>query len=122
MASHRCAAWSPFGHKASGLDVPFIRAKDKVQSRSISTKNVNIPSNLPQTFDVDQIRLKEFDGKGLKYYNLNGRILKDLSGESVDIEPMTSVVDVSVPALSPRIIQKALHKLRSEGVISIEVL
>ena len=123
MASHKCASWSPFGHKPSGLDVSFVRAKDKVQSRSVVTKSVNIPSNNPQVFDVDQVRFREFNGGGLKYYDIDGRILNKLAGESVHVEPTTFFVTIDCDTDTDNekeILNKMRTDLKSLGVQSIQ--
>lgn len=117
MVSHKCVAWSAFGNKTSGLDVPFLRVKDNIKSRTMSTNKINISAER-QVFDVDQIRLKEFDGTGIKFHDLDGKILSKIS--SVPERRTNVVLEVeSSEVISEETLSKMVEELKSKGVVSI---
>ena len=127
MVSHKCASWSTFGQKVSGIDVPYLKVKDKIQSDKIAATKLSIPFDRQQTFDVNQIRFRDANDRNVKYYNIDGAILSKISNSKQREEAV--VVKMNVPDSldltnleNIEIFKEAIKSKLGKDLISVQIL
>ena len=125
MVSHRCAAWSAFGKKSQGIDAPFVRVKESINTKSMAVQNLHM-RNEKQTFDVDQLNFKEVLGDGrVVMHSVDGKSLASASTQNENkvhssVTKFTTNVDLSDPFVKGKFIDSLREEFKD--AISIELI